>query len=172
MNKRKKSAIPRNERRCFTVSGAGQSKTADNLDSVGDHPCGDVESEELHLRTHQLALRPLDEEVRLLQRVKNCHEFEEVLGRVVRCCTDQEIIAVAHAVSCCNVFMEDVIRQGLKVARRVGEIKGTCDPLILPTGCHKRSFMLIAILEAQLVEPTLEVEFRKHAGSLCACNEV
>ena len=107
--------------------------------------CGDIESEELHMRTEQLALRPLDEEVMFPQRVKNCRELEEVLGRVVRCCTEQEVITVAHVVSCCNVFMEDVIHQALKVAGRVGETERTCDPLILPTGCHKRSFMLITL---------------------------
>jgi len=60
--------------------------------------CGDIKSEELHLRTEQLALEPLDEEAMFLQNVKNCREFEEVVGRVVRRCTDQEVIAVAHAV--------------------------------------------------------------------------
>jgi len=72
----------------------------------------DIESEELHLRKEHLALRPLDEEVMFLQSVKNYREFEEVLGRRGRQTLyshDQEVIAVAHAVSCCNVFMEDVI---------------------------------------------------------------
>jgi len=55
--------------------------------------------------------------------------------------------------------MEDVIYEALKIARPVGETKRTCDPLILPTGCHERSFMLIALSDVQLVEPTLEVEF-------------
>ena len=67
------------------------------------------ESKELHLRMEPLALRPLDEKVMFPQSVKNCREFEEVLGRVVRHCTDQEVITVTHAVSCCEVFMEDVI---------------------------------------------------------------
>jgi len=39
---RKKFAIPKNERRCFTVSGAGQSTTADTLDSVGDQPSAEI----------------------------------------------------------------------------------------------------------------------------------
>jgi len=55
--------------------------------------------------------------------------------------------------------MEDVIHQALKVARRVGETEMTCDPLILPTGCHKRSSMLVTLSDVQLMESTLEVEF-------------
>ena len=35
MKVRKKFAIPKNERRCFTVSGAGHSTTADNLGLSG-----------------------------------------------------------------------------------------------------------------------------------------
>ena len=77
--------------------------------SRGPPLCGDIESEELHPRTEQLALRPLDEKVMFPQSAKNCCEFEEVLGRVVRRCTDQEIITFLHAVSCCDVFMEDFI---------------------------------------------------------------
>jgi len=80
--------------------------------SRGPPLCCGIESEELHVRTEQLALRPLDEEVMFPmfpQSVKNCREFEEVLGQVVRRCTDQEVITEAHAVSCCDVFTEDVI---------------------------------------------------------------
>jgi len=36
MKVRKKFAIPKNECRCFPVSGAGHSTTAASLDSVGD----------------------------------------------------------------------------------------------------------------------------------------
>jgi len=42
MKVRKKCAIPKNERRCFTVSGAGHSTTADTLDSVGDQTSAEI----------------------------------------------------------------------------------------------------------------------------------
>jgi len=42
MKVRKKFAIPQSERRCFTVSGAGHSTTADTLDLVGEQPSAKI----------------------------------------------------------------------------------------------------------------------------------
>ena len=42
MKVRKKFTIPKNKRRCFTVSGVDHSTTADTLDSVGDQPSVEI----------------------------------------------------------------------------------------------------------------------------------
>jgi len=82
-----------------------------------------------------------------------------MLSRVAKRCTDQEFVAEAHAIAYCDVFIENVNHQSLEVTKCVAESEWARDPVVLPTGGHERSFVLTTLSDAELVKPTLQVQF-------------
>ena len=80
MNVRKIFAIPKNERKCLTVSGAGHFTMTATFDSVGAQPSADNRKPKNWTSDRK---RTLNQEFMCTQCFQDCIEFVEMFYQVI-----------------------------------------------------------------------------------------